>query len=72
MGGNVAKPEDNKILTADDLADELMFSRQTVIRMARAGELPMFKVRNRWLMTSETFDSWKRAREVGLTIGRSA
>ena len=63
---------ENRILTADDLADELMFSRQTVIRMARAGELPMFKIRNQWRITASAFDQWKRAREVGLTIGRSA
>lgn len=64
---------DTKLMTADDVAAALYpLTRQTVIRMARRGEIPMFKTANRWHMNPETFDQWRLARDAGLTLGRSA
>lgn len=65
--------EDTAFLTPDDIAERLHpLTRQTVIRMARRGDLPMFKIANRWFMRPETFDAWRATRDAGLTLGRSA
>lgn len=57
-------------LTADEVALELHHSRAVILRWARSGELPMFKVGRTWLINPDTFDAWKRAREVGLAVTR--
>ena len=36
-------------LTVEDVANDLRVSKRTVMLMAQSQELPMFKVRNRWL-----------------------
>jgi excisionase family DNA binding protein len=59
-------------LTADEVALELHHSRASVLRWARSGQLPMYKVGRTWLINPETFDDWKRARQVGLAVTRAA
>jgi excisionase family DNA binding protein len=59
-------------LNVDDVARELQHSRSVVMRWARSGELPMYKVGKIWLINPETFDQWKRARQVGLTVTAAA
>ena len=59
-------------LTADEVALELHHSRAVILRWARSGELPMFKVGRTWLINADTFEAWKRAREVGLHVVRAS
>lgn len=59
-------------LTADDVARELHHSRDVILRWARTGELPMYKAGRVWLINPETFDQWKRARQVGLAVSRGS
>jgi excisionase family DNA binding protein len=58
-------------LTADEVAQELHHSRAVILRWARTGQLPMFKVGRTWLINPDTFETWKRAREVGLHVVRA-
>jgi excisionase family DNA binding protein len=59
-------------LNIDQVAQELQHSRAVVMRWARTGELPMYKVGRRWLINPEDFDQWKRARAVGLAVTRAS
>jgi excisionase family DNA binding protein len=59
-------------LNADDVARELQHSRAVILRWARTGEIPMYKVGRRWLINPDTFDQWKRARQVGLAVTRAS
>lgn len=59
-------------LNADDVARELQHSRAVILRWARTGQLPMYKVGRRWLINPDTFEQWKRAREVGLSVTRAS
>jgi len=64
---------DETLLTPDDIAAAMPpLTRQTVVRLARRGEIPMFKVANRWFMNAETFEQWRLAMDAGLKLGRSA
>src|SRR4029077_8647598 len=59
-------------LNADDVARELQQKRDTILRWARDGELPMYKVGRTCLINPDTFDQWKRARQVGLAVTRAS
>ena len=59
-------------LNADDVARELQHSRAVILRWARTGYIPMYKVGRRWLINPDTFDQWKAARQVGLTVTRAS
>jgi excisionase family DNA binding protein len=62
---------ETKVLTPEEIESDLGFSHQTVVRMCRAGELPAYKIRNRWRVNADAYDQWKRAQEGGLTISRA-
>jgi excisionase family DNA binding protein len=59
-------------LNADQVASELQHSRATILKWARSGELPMYKAGRTWLINPDTFDQWKRARQVGLAVVRAS
>jgi len=59
-------------LSADEVAVQLRHSRATVLRWARTGELPMYKVGRTWLINADTFEQWKAARQVGLAVTRDS
>jgi len=60
------------LLTADEVAVEVHHSRQTVLRWARNGELPMHKIGRVWVISRGTLDQWQLARSVGLTVTRAS
>ena len=59
-------------LTADEVAAQLHHSRAVILRWARQGELPMYKVGRTWLINPDTFEQWKSARQVGLAVTRAS
>jgi excisionase family DNA binding protein len=46
------------IFTVNDLAKYLKINPQVVTRMAKKGEIPGFKVGNRWRFRREDVDRW--------------
>ena len=45
-------------MTPEDVAALLQVDRETVYRMARRGELPAFKVSNRWRFLPSRLQRW--------------
>jgi excisionase family DNA binding protein len=58
-GGVVEHP-----MTPEDVAVLLQIDRETVYRMARRGELPAFKVSNRWRFLPSHLQRWMEGQEV--------
>lgn len=58
-GGVVEYP-----MTPEDVAVLLRIDRETVYRMARRGELPAFKVSNRWRFLPSHLQRWMEGQEV--------
>jgi excisionase family DNA binding protein len=48
----------SEILTVRDVAEQLKIHPSTVYRMARAGELPMFRLSFDWRIRQDVLDSW--------------
>jgi excisionase family DNA binding protein len=67
-GGTVA--DEPHTLTVRDIAEDLRISERTVMLMAQAQEIPMFKVRNRWRISSSTYREWKEREESRYRPGR--
>ena len=51
-------------MTPEDVALLLQIDRETVYRMARRGELPAFKVSNRWRFLPSHLQRWMEGQEV--------
>jgi excisionase family DNA binding protein len=50
-------------MTPEDVAVLLQIDRETVYRMARRGELPAFKVSNRWRFLPSRLQRWMEEQE---------
>jgi excisionase family DNA binding protein len=49
--------DDNRLMTADDVASYLQLNKQTVTRMAARGELPAIKLGREWRFRKEYIDA---------------
>ena len=54
-----------RIMTVGEIAEYLSLDPQTVSRKAQSGELPAFKVGNRWRFDKEDIDRWIRDQKKG-------
>jgi excisionase family DNA binding protein len=57
--------EQPAILTVREVADYLRMHEMTIYRMARQGEIPAYKVGNRWRFNRQRIEEWLTAHEVG-------
>lgn len=57
---------DRTLVTEDAayVAERLNVSRAVVMMMARAGEIPMFKVGRYWRISADTLEDWIKSRET--------
>lgn len=62
MSANIERP---MIMTVREVAGYLRMHEMTIYRMARQGEIPAYKVGNRWRFNRERLEDWLRAHEVG-------
>lgn len=62
--------DEPQTLTVEDIANDLRISKRTVMLMAQAQELPMFKVRNRWRISRSTYLEWRDREETRYRPGR--
>lgn len=62
MSANIEQP---MIMTVREVAGYLRMHEMTIYRMARQGEIPAYKVGNRWRFNRERIEDWLRAHEVG-------
>jgi excisionase family DNA binding protein len=53
------------IMTVREVAGYLRMHEMTIYRMARQGDIPAYKVGNRWRFNRERIQSWLREHEVG-------
>ncbi|HJX37331.1 MAG TPA: helix-turn-helix domain-containing protein [Anaerolineae bacterium] len=53
------------IMTVRELAVYLRMHEMTIYRMARHGEIPAYKVGNRWRFNKHRVEEWLDAHEVG-------
>jgi excisionase family DNA binding protein len=53
------------IMTVREVAGYLRMHEMTIYRMARQGEIPAYKVGNRWRFNRERIESWLMEHEVG-------
>lgn len=51
-------------MTTKEAAEYLGVSVDTVYRMARAGELPCYKIRSMYRFQKEFLDEWKRQQQM--------
>ena len=51
-------PEEKEVMTAEELAEYLSFSKNWVYRKAEAGEIPGVKLANRWRFKKSVIDRW--------------
>ena len=54
-----------RIMTVNEVADYLSLDPQTVSRKAQSGELPAFKVGNRWRFDRQDIDKWIGDKKTG-------
>jgi excisionase family DNA binding protein len=52
-------------MTVNEVADYLSLDPQTVSRKAQSGQLPAFKVGNRWRFDREDIDRWIGEKKTG-------
>jgi len=57
--------EQPAIMTVREVADYLRMHEMTIYRMARQGEIPAYKVGNRWRFNRQRLEEWLSAHEVG-------
>jgi excisionase family DNA binding protein len=57
--------EQQAIMTVREVADYLRMHEMTIYRMARQGEIPAYKVGNRWRFNRQRLEEWLSAHEVG-------
>ncbi len=53
------------IMTVREVAGYLRMHEMTIYRMARQGDIPAYKVGNRWRFNRERIQNWLREHEVG-------
>lgn len=53
---------EKEVMTAEELAEYLSFSKNWVYRKAEAGELPGVKLGNRWRFKKSVIDKWLEKR----------
>ncbi len=53
-------------MTVKETAEYLGISVDTIYRMARAGELPHFKIRSLYRFEKEFLDEWKRRQQMNI------
>lgn len=53
------------IMTVREVAGYLRMHEMTIYRMARQGDIPAYKVGNRWRFNRERIEEWLREHEVG-------
>ncbi|MBU0702429.1 MAG: helix-turn-helix domain-containing protein [Chloroflexi bacterium] len=51
---------ENKIMTAQEVAQYLRLNKATIYRLAKAGEIPAVKVGRTWRFKKELMDEWFR------------
>ena len=61
-GGDEMAEEVKEVLTAEDLAEYLGFSKNWVYRKAEAGEIPGVKLGKRWRFKRSIVDKWLEER----------
>jgi len=54
--------ETKEVMTAEELAEYLSFSKNWVYRKAEAGEIPGVKLGNRWRFKKSVIDKWLEGR----------
>lgn len=52
------RKEAKEVMTAEELAEYLSFSKNWVYRKAEAGEIPGVKLGNRWRFKKSVIDKW--------------
>ena len=58
------------VMTIGEVASYLRLHEQTVYKMAKNGDIPAFKVGNRWRFIQDDIDAWLRARrDSGIPAG---
>jgi len=60
-----ASSERQTIMTVREVANYLRMHEMTIYRMARQGEIPAYKVGNRWRFNRERIEEWLNEHEVG-------
>jgi excisionase family DNA binding protein len=50
--------DDDKVLTANELAAYLHVHRSTIYRLLKKGELPAFEIGSDWRFNVEAIDKW--------------
>ena len=55
-------------MTPEDVAALLQVDRETVYRMARRGEIPAFKVSNRWRFLPSRLQRWMEEGQDGAPV----
>lgn len=53
------------IMTVREVAGYLRMHEMTIYRMARQGEIPAYKVGNRWRFNKDRLQEWLGEHEVG-------
>ena len=51
-------------LTPAQVAEDLQISKHTVIQYMKVGNMPAFKVGERWRIEERDFEAWKEARKI--------
>ena len=57
--------EQPTVMTVREVAGYLRVHEMTIYRMARLGEIPAYKVGNRWRFNRHGIEEWLSTREVG-------
>lgn len=57
--------KEKEIMTAEELAEYLSFSKNWVYRKAEAGEIPAVKIGNRWRFKKSVIDEWMEGKVRG-------
>lgn len=60
-----AESELPTIMTVREVAGYLRMHEMTIYRMARQGDIPAYKVGNRWRFNRTRLEDWLREHEVG-------
>jgi excisionase family DNA binding protein len=60
-----ADNERPSMMTVREVADYLRMHEMTIYRMARQGEIPAYKVGNRWRFNKSRLQEWLGEHEVG-------
>jgi excisionase family DNA binding protein len=63
-----ANSEHQTIMTVREVAGYLRMHEMTIYRMARHGEIPAYKLGNRWRFHRQRIEEWLSEHEVGQAI----